>query len=243
MSNINTNVEDIIPFSKDEFEILLALSMGMKSNSRSRILIALQKKHESNPSDEKSAISLAIAIYLLIGPKTEAIERAKAQVSGYMIMSECLKIHSTWWLPRYLRSEISLGIPDGLAEMSSGVHSIGASIVKPYEDREVLIEMQGRSVYSEPYFMCPYMGQVREMLGSGNIDGAYKMFKRACDKVECKPTYHTRLLSQVFLDVIIILKRLCLEEFALQVQQKAMTVFPKSRSIAESINMTYTLLT
>ena len=43
MSNINTNVEDIIPFSKDEFEILLALSMGMKSNSRSRILNALQK--------------------------------------------------------------------------------------------------------------------------------------------------------------------------------------------------------
>ena len=142
-----------------------------------------------------------------------------------MIMSECLKIHSTWWLPRYLRSEISLGIPDGLAEMSSGVHSIGASIVKPYEDREVLIEMQGRSVYSEPYFMCPYMGQVREMLGSGNIDGAYKMFKRACDKVECKPTYHTRLLSQVF-RCNYNFKEIMPGGIALQVQQKAMTVFP-----------------
>jgi hypothetical protein len=233
--SISNEIIEIKPFLEEEYSYLIAMRMGMKLGSRLRLLNSLQKQHEENPTDENAMLAYGLALYMLRGIEKD-MEYAKAQIRCYIVMTGCLKLHETWWLPRYIRSEISKYIPGGLAEMSSSIRSID-SIVPSSRDQEKLIHFQEKSIFAFPYFMCPYMGQIMHKLQESRIEEAKTLFKRACEYVDCKPTYHTQILSQVFLDVIIICNKLGENQFAHQVRDKAIQIFPKSRTLAESLKL------
>jgi hypothetical protein len=208
------------PITTADVDLVATLAMCARMGNARRVLERLRDRYEDPDADPQAVLEYGLcrAVYLINDPNDS--DKGPHQVAAVQAFTRCLEIDPHWWLPRFLRMEITsvlVAVVPGTASEPTG------------RDLEALLSTQAGTAAAPPYFLSTHAARLRDSLRAGPVEEAVTAFTAAATAMNVAPAgFSLPYLDLPFRESVRLLRQAGHDTAADPVKAMGLAVYPGS---------------
>ncbi len=156
--------------TRADIDTVVMLALCARMGNARKVMERLRDRFEDPQADPQAIFDYGLcrAVFLLNDPNDT--DKGPHQVAAVRAFSRCLELEPQWWLPRFLRIELS----------SVVIGAVPSDASEPPEyDLGTLLSFQEGVPDAPPYFISAHAARLRARLRAGEVEAAVHEFTAA----------------------------------------------------------------